>query len=151
MTSVGAIGHFRRGTVAEAGNGEASKDWLLSVLPWFDHVDGLWRYSLPMSCLLKLKIEWNVKTFFSPPQQLTKKVNNIETGWALGATFHLLQSLGLSHWGQALTLRPAFANNLFKGRREDSVVFWGSLGTAWIEIQRLASSRGRSFCRQVLL
>lgn len=57
MTSVGAIGHFRRGTVAEAGNGEASKDWLLSVLPWFDHVDGLWRYSLPMSCLLKLKIE----------------------------------------------------------------------------------------------
>ncbi|XP_025151002.1 ectonucleoside triphosphate diphosphohydrolase 5 isoform X1 [Bubalus bubalis] len=29
--------------------------------------------------------------------QLTKKVNNIETGWALGATFHLLQSLGISH------------------------------------------------------
>ncbi|TFK12529.1 alpha-actinin-3 [Platysternon megacephalum] len=29
--------------------------------------------------------------------QLTKKVNNIETSWALGATFHLLQSLGLSH------------------------------------------------------
>ncbi|XP_072480993.1 nucleoside diphosphate phosphatase ENTPD5 isoform X1 [Notamacropus eugenii] len=29
--------------------------------------------------------------------QLTKKVNNIETGWALGATFHLLQSLDLSH------------------------------------------------------
>ncbi|XP_004624911.1 ectonucleoside triphosphate diphosphohydrolase 5 [Octodon degus] len=29
--------------------------------------------------------------------QLTKKVNNIETGWALGATFHLLQSLGVSH------------------------------------------------------
>ncbi|KAJ7344983.1 hypothetical protein JRQ81_000933 [Phrynocephalus forsythii] len=29
--------------------------------------------------------------------QLAKKVNNIETGWALGATFHLLQSLGLSH------------------------------------------------------
>ncbi|EGW01649.1 Ectonucleoside triphosphate diphosphohydrolase 5 [Cricetulus griseus] len=28
--------------------------------------------------------------------QLTKKVNNIETGWALGATFHLLQSLGIS-------------------------------------------------------
>ncbi|KAK1339349.1 hypothetical protein QTO34_020032 [Cnephaeus nilssonii] len=29
--------------------------------------------------------------------ELTKKVNNIETGWALGATFHLLQSLGVSH------------------------------------------------------
>uniref|UniRef100_A0A8C6QVC9 nucleoside diphosphate phosphatase n=1 Tax=Nannospalax galili TaxID=1026970 RepID=A0A8C6QVC9_NANGA len=29
--------------------------------------------------------------------QLTKKVNNIETGWALGATFHLLQSLGISN------------------------------------------------------
>ncbi|KAM9149174.1 nucleoside diphosphate phosphatase ENTPD5 [Pangshura tecta] len=29
--------------------------------------------------------------------QLTKKVNNIETSWALGATFHLLQSLGLSY------------------------------------------------------
>ncbi|XP_074852910.1 nucleoside diphosphate phosphatase ENTPD5 isoform X2 [Carettochelys insculpta] len=29
--------------------------------------------------------------------QLAKKVNNIETSWALGATFHLLQSLGLSH------------------------------------------------------
>ncbi|XP_019344261.1 nucleoside diphosphate phosphatase ENTPD5 isoform X1 [Alligator mississippiensis] len=29
--------------------------------------------------------------------QLTKKVNNIETSWALGATFHLLQSLGLTH------------------------------------------------------
>ncbi|XP_058595616.1 nucleoside diphosphate phosphatase ENTPD5 isoform X3 [Neofelis nebulosa] len=29
--------------------------------------------------------------------QLSKKVNNIETGWALGATFHLLQSLGISH------------------------------------------------------
>ncbi|XP_058511619.1 nucleoside diphosphate phosphatase ENTPD5 isoform X2 [Ochotona princeps] len=29
--------------------------------------------------------------------QLTKKVNNIETGWALGATFHLLQSLGISY------------------------------------------------------
>ncbi|XP_036287606.1 ectonucleoside triphosphate diphosphohydrolase 5 isoform X2 [Pipistrellus kuhlii] len=29
--------------------------------------------------------------------QLTKKVNNIETGWALGATFHLLQSLDISH------------------------------------------------------
>ncbi|XP_020841964.2 nucleoside diphosphate phosphatase ENTPD5 [Phascolarctos cinereus] len=29
--------------------------------------------------------------------QLTKKVNNIETGWALGATFHLLQSLDLFH------------------------------------------------------
>uniref|UniRef100_A0ACB8G5H0 Ectonucleoside triphosphate diphosphohydrolase 5 n=1 Tax=Sphaerodactylus townsendi TaxID=933632 RepID=A0ACB8G5H0_9SAUR len=29
--------------------------------------------------------------------QLAKKVNNIETGWALGATFHLLQSLRLSH------------------------------------------------------
>uniref|UniRef100_A0A452G968 Ectonucleoside triphosphate diphosphohydrolase 5 n=1 Tax=Capra hircus TaxID=9925 RepID=A0A452G968_CAPHI len=29
--------------------------------------------------------------------RLTKKVNNIETGWALGATFHLLQSLGISH------------------------------------------------------
>ncbi|XP_053119998.1 nucleoside diphosphate phosphatase ENTPD5 isoform X2 [Hemicordylus capensis] len=29
--------------------------------------------------------------------QLTKKVNDIETSWALGATFHLLQSLGLSH------------------------------------------------------
>ncbi|NP_031673.2 ectonucleoside triphosphate diphosphohydrolase 5 isoform X1 [Mus musculus] len=28
--------------------------------------------------------------------QLTKKVNNIETGWALGATFHLLQSLGIT-------------------------------------------------------
>ncbi|XP_020662906.3 nucleoside diphosphate phosphatase ENTPD5 [Pogona vitticeps] len=28
--------------------------------------------------------------------QLAKKVNKIETGWALGATFHLLQSLGLS-------------------------------------------------------
>ncbi|XP_039767565.1 ectonucleoside triphosphate diphosphohydrolase 5 isoform X5 [Ornithorhynchus anatinus] len=28
--------------------------------------------------------------------QLTKKVNDVETGWALGATFHLLQSLGLS-------------------------------------------------------
>nr|XP_048305106.1 nucleoside diphosphate phosphatase ENTPD5 [Myodes glareolus] len=28
--------------------------------------------------------------------KLTKKVNNIETGWALGATFHLLQSLGIS-------------------------------------------------------
>ncbi|XP_075783009.1 nucleoside diphosphate phosphatase ENTPD5 isoform X2 [Pelodiscus sinensis] len=28
--------------------------------------------------------------------QLTKKVNNVETSWALGATFHLLQSLGLS-------------------------------------------------------
>ncbi|GAB5573017.1 ectonucleoside triphosphate diphosphohydrolase 5 isoform X1 [Prionailurus iriomotensis] len=30
-------------------------------------------------------------------QELSKKVNNIETGWALGATFHLLQSLGISH------------------------------------------------------
>uniref|UniRef100_A0A8D0C2F0 nucleoside diphosphate phosphatase n=1 Tax=Salvator merianae TaxID=96440 RepID=A0A8D0C2F0_SALMN len=29
--------------------------------------------------------------------QLAKKVNNIETSWALGATFHLLQSLGFSH------------------------------------------------------
>ncbi|XP_077179316.1 nucleoside diphosphate phosphatase ENTPD5 isoform X1 [Paroedura picta] len=29
--------------------------------------------------------------------QLAKKVNNIETGWALGATFHLLQTLALSH------------------------------------------------------
>ncbi|XP_010643777.1 ectonucleoside triphosphate diphosphohydrolase 5 isoform X2 [Fukomys damarensis] len=29
--------------------------------------------------------------------RLKKKVNNIETGWALGATFHLLQSLGISH------------------------------------------------------
>uniref|UniRef100_F7BNQ8 nucleoside diphosphate phosphatase n=1 Tax=Equus caballus TaxID=9796 RepID=F7BNQ8_HORSE len=29
--------------------------------------------------------------------QLAKKVNNIETGWALGATFHLLQSLGISN------------------------------------------------------
>ncbi|XP_026520233.1 ectonucleoside triphosphate diphosphohydrolase 5 isoform X1 [Notechis scutatus] len=29
--------------------------------------------------------------------QLAKKVNNIETSWALGATFHLLQSLGLSY------------------------------------------------------
>ncbi|XP_062973929.1 nucleoside diphosphate phosphatase ENTPD5 isoform X2 [Elgaria multicarinata webbii] len=29
--------------------------------------------------------------------QLAKKVNNVETSWALGATFHLLQSLGLSH------------------------------------------------------
>ncbi|XP_062037718.1 nucleoside diphosphate phosphatase ENTPD5 isoform X2 [Lepus europaeus] len=29
--------------------------------------------------------------------QLAKKVNNIETGWALGATFHLLQSLGISY------------------------------------------------------
>nr|XP_060614697.1 nucleoside diphosphate phosphatase ENTPD5 isoform X1 [Anolis sagrei ordinatus]XP_060614705.1 nucleoside diphosphate phosphatase ENTPD5 isoform X1 [Anolis sagrei ordinatus] len=28
--------------------------------------------------------------------QLAKKVKNIETSWALGATFHLLQSLGLS-------------------------------------------------------
>uniref|UniRef100_A0A8D0HDW0 nucleoside diphosphate phosphatase n=1 Tax=Sphenodon punctatus TaxID=8508 RepID=A0A8D0HDW0_SPHPU len=29
--------------------------------------------------------------------QLTKKVNNIETSWTLGATFHLLQLLGVSH------------------------------------------------------
>ncbi|KAK2523859.1 hypothetical protein Q9233_009740 [Columba guinea] len=29
--------------------------------------------------------------------QLTKKVNNIETSWTLGATFHLLQSLGITH------------------------------------------------------
>ncbi|NXX78654.1 ENTP5 diphosphohydrolase, partial [Urocolius indicus] len=29
--------------------------------------------------------------------QLTKKVNNIETSWTLGATFHLLQSLGLTY------------------------------------------------------
>ncbi|KAL7992551.1 hypothetical protein Chor_016807 [Crotalus horridus] len=29
--------------------------------------------------------------------KLAKKVNNIETSWALGATFHLLQSLGLSY------------------------------------------------------
>ncbi|NWU98318.1 ENTP5 diphosphohydrolase, partial [Upupa epops] len=29
--------------------------------------------------------------------KLTKKVNNIETSWTLGATFHLLQSLGLTH------------------------------------------------------
>ncbi|KAM9653244.1 nucleoside diphosphate phosphatase ENTPD5 isoform 3-T10 [Morphnus guianensis] len=28
--------------------------------------------------------------------QLTKKVNNIETSWTLGATFHLLQSLGIT-------------------------------------------------------
>lgn len=57
--------------------------------------------------------------FFSPCQQLTKKVNNIETGWALGATFHLLQSLGISHWGQALPPKPASANNLFKGRQKE--------------------------------
>ncbi|NXY46296.1 ENTP5 diphosphohydrolase, partial [Ceuthmochares aereus] len=29
--------------------------------------------------------------------QLTKKVNNIETSWTLGATFHLLQTLGLTY------------------------------------------------------
>lgn len=29
--------------------------------------------------------------------QLTKKVNNIETSWTLGATFHLLQSLGITY------------------------------------------------------
>lgn len=72
-------------------------------------------WSWPMSCWLKLKIEWKCEGSFSPPQQLTKKVNNIETGWALGATFHLLQSLGVSHWGQKLPPRPAFANNLLTG------------------------------------
>ncbi|NWJ07844.1 ENTP5 diphosphohydrolase, partial [Crypturellus undulatus] len=29
--------------------------------------------------------------------QLTKKVNNIETSWTLGATFHLLQTLGITY------------------------------------------------------
>lgn len=44
------------------------------------------------------KSDKNVKNFLlSSSQQLAKKVNNIETGWALGATFHLLQSLGISY------------------------------------------------------
>lgn len=74
------------------------------------HVSALCSYSLSKGhvCLC-----WK----FLLLQQLTKKVNNIETGWALGATFHLLQSLGISSWGWACPLKPAFLNNfVFTGR-----------------------------------
>ncbi|XP_054828456.1 nucleoside diphosphate phosphatase ENTPD5 isoform X1 [Eublepharis macularius] len=65
--------------------------------------DNLERYSSasPFLCMDLSYITALLKEGFgfrdSTILQLAKKVNNIETGWALGATFHLLQSLGLSH------------------------------------------------------
>nr|XP_056707214.1 nucleoside diphosphate phosphatase ENTPD5 isoform X2 [Euleptes europaea] len=64
--------------------------------------DNLERYSSasPFLCMDITYITALLKEGFgfgdSTMLQLAKKVNNIETGWALGATFHLLQSLGLS-------------------------------------------------------
>ncbi|XP_060118224.1 nucleoside diphosphate phosphatase ENTPD5 isoform X1 [Heteronotia binoei] len=65
--------------------------------------DNLERYSSasPFLCMDLCYITALLKEGFgfgdSTILQLAKKVNNIETGWALGATFHLLQSLALSH------------------------------------------------------
>lgn len=91
------VSHGRRETVPTVGSGRPLKTgypkFYLGLAMWMIFVD-----TLPVSCLLELKIDADVNFFFFfPPQQLSKKVNNIETGWALGATFHLLQSLGISH------------------------------------------------------
>lgn len=88
---------------------------------WCGHSQGLatWQIFIKVAAvqrpyLRKLKTAWECEDFFSLLlQQLTKKVNNIETGWALGATFHLLQSLGITSWGEARPLKPAFLNTCF--------------------------------------
>nr|XP_033808428.1 ectonucleoside triphosphate diphosphohydrolase 5 isoform X5 [Geotrypetes seraphini] len=65
-----------------------------------DHMEGF-TSSSPFLCMDLSYITALLKEGFgfkmTTPLQLTKKVNNVETGWSLGATFLVLQSLRISN------------------------------------------------------
>lgn len=99
------------GKLAEAGSGEASKDRLLPVLPWFGRVDDLCRNSLPVLCLLELNLNENVKTSFFLLLTAHKESEQHRDWLGLGRHLPLAAVSGY------FPLRPGCASSLSKGRR----------------------------------
>nr|XP_033808427.1 ectonucleoside triphosphate diphosphohydrolase 5 isoform X4 [Geotrypetes seraphini] len=76
------------------------RDFERKAIEVCDHMEGF-TSSSPFLCMDLSYITALLKEGFgfkmTTPLQLTKKVNNVETGWSLGATFLVLQSLRISN------------------------------------------------------
>ncbi|XP_069493750.1 nucleoside diphosphate phosphatase ENTPD5 isoform X2 [Ambystoma mexicanum] len=84
----------------ETGGVLEVKDFKRKAKEVCDHMERFTSHS-PFLCMDLSYITALLKEGFgfkdSTVLQLTKKVNNVETSWALGATFHLLQSMNVSN------------------------------------------------------
>ncbi|XP_078515994.1 nucleoside diphosphate phosphatase ENTPD5 [Lissotriton helveticus] len=84
----------------ETGGALEVRDFKRKAKEVCNHMDRYTSHS-PFLCMDLCYITALLKEGFgfkdSTVLQLTKKVNNVETSWTLGATFHLMQSLDVSH------------------------------------------------------
>nr|XP_033808429.1 ectonucleoside triphosphate diphosphohydrolase 5 isoform X6 [Geotrypetes seraphini] len=96
LATLGALGtgDYDTGGILEV------RDFERKAIEVCDHMEGF-TSSSPFLCMDLSYITALLKEGFgfkmTTPLQLTKKVNNVETGWSLGATFLVLQSLRISN------------------------------------------------------
>ncbi|XP_029454309.1 ectonucleoside triphosphate diphosphohydrolase 5 isoform X3 [Rhinatrema bivittatum] len=90
----GIANDYNKGGIVEV------KDFERKAIEVCDHMESFTSNS-PFLCMDLSYITALLKEGFGfearTPLQLRKKVNNVETGWTLGATFLMLQSLRISH------------------------------------------------------
>lgn len=105
-------------------SGEASRDCLLPLLPWFSYVDDLGRYYLLVTSARVENGIKNVKTFLLPNSSRRKQHRD-----RLGLGGHLSPAAVSGHLPprRRTLLRPAFTTFLKGERREERILLCSEL------------------------